>query len=422
MKCVFTAAVCFLTAVISSGCINNQSASYEPSPGYTFNDKTDAAEPVSLKKEDYTDEYTIVADHGKVNRTNGKFDDHITWVVEFNGETVLERNAVDDFQISPAAHGDGRFRVWLKAYIDGEYKPVSNVVEWSVPFDESTQVSPNVTLPEPVINTDYIGEYTLTAENGLVTRTTGAYDNGSLGWVINVNGEKRLERSATGELTYRPDNYGDGIYKVWLTAFINGGYKRVSNEVEWTMPLEGVSAEDAEIIELKRKMKSLIRNIDGTDADNDYHLEYKAGFVIDPDHDGEYNACVYYSGTDKEGNEAQYIFQNGSYWIQFSTIYQRDNGNSYKDNGYLYIWCDETSGKDYIVRCVTEENGDLTAYDCCTGEVIYTKVNGVITLFGQKGVSESIINNGKFYFRSSAPYNCDEFYVSKNGKAELQGA
>ncbi|MBQ9518400.1 MAG: hypothetical protein IJR59_00700, partial [Firmicutes bacterium] len=60
--------------------------------------------------------------------------------------------------------------------------------------------------------------------------------------------------------------------------------------------------------------------------------------------------------------------------------------------------------------------------DCCTNEEIYNITNGQLTLFGQKTADKSVIEKGKYYFRSAAPSDKDCFYVSKNGKAEKEGA
>ncbi|MBQ8941414.1 MAG: hypothetical protein IJ062_06200 [Firmicutes bacterium] len=359
---------------------------------------------------DYTSKYTIVADHGEVRRAHGEYDDNLTWVVTFNGETMLERNAVDEFKITPSNYGDGRYKVWLKAYTEYGYERVSNIVEWDMPFDENTQVSPNVYLPEPIVNTDHVNEYTLTEDKGCVTRSSGSYED-SLTWVIEVNGRTVLERNAENEFTYRPTGYEDGVYKVWLESFIDGGYKRVSNIAEWTQPLENVSAEESDIIERKNSMKSLIRKLDHKGED----LEYKMGFVIDADHDGEYDNCAFYAGKDKAGNEAQFIFENGSSFIRFSTM-------DIQEENTLYIWCDEATGKDYIIRAVKNADGSITGTDCCTGEVIYTQNNDEITVYGQKADKSRLTGYGRFSYNSEAPYDCDHFYVSKNGKAVFESA
>ncbi len=425
MEIKFIAAICVLSAALCTGCHRNGRV-YGHNPNVRPNNQVTAQQPAAVQKpaapslpQDLTTIYALKLKKGIVKRPNGMLDSrehNLTWVVEHNGDIVLEANAVDNFEMDARWHGNGHYKIWLKAWING-YTAVSNTVEFDMPLDGTEEPDDGEIDLQPIENTKYINAYKLTEDAGLVTRTSGEYESSNIGWKIVYNGVTKLERNAENEMSYRPMNYGDGKYEVWLEAFIDGGYKRVSNKVSWETPLD-ISAEDAEMIEMKSKMKSLIRNIDG---END-HYEYKMGFVIDPDHDGEYNNCVFYAGTDNNGREAQYIFQNGTYSIQFSTNYTRDNGTAYMDNAYLYIWCDEITGKDYIVRCATDESGNITAKDCCTNEIIYTIINGELTLFGQKTQDKSVLDKGKYYFRSSAPYDKDHFIVSKNGKAEMQGA
>lgn len=265
---------------------------------------------------------------------------------------------------------------------------------------EPQQIPPVETVP-PMTEEDLQSLYTLTVDDtGLVTRTEG---NGArnLGWVIEFNGEIVLERVAENELTYRPMNYGNGTYRVWLTAYFNG-YTQVSNVVEFTRPSDGRAQQDDVVDEWTRSiitakkghLKHLVRVIRGMYGSP----EYKLGFIIDPDHDGYYNGVSFCAGRGDYGELVQYVYDNDSSDIHFSTARYAEDGIVCT----LGIWCDAASGKDYIVRI--EQDG--TAYDCCTEEVI----------------PDFAEDDGFFTFTDEAPYDCDHFYVSYGGVPVWEGA
>ena len=60
----------------------------------------------------------------------------------------------------------------------------------------------------------------------------------NLGWVIKRNGKTVLDRNANGELTLEPRlqwiQGEDGDFAIYLTAFVDGQYRRVSNVIEYT--------------------------------------------------------------------------------------------------------------------------------------------------------------------------------------------
>lgn len=58
----------------------------------------------------------------------------LTWVIQSNGQTVLERNAENETQYSLARFVSGSVvTVYLKAWVNGGYHTVSNVVTFKVP-------------------------------------------------------------------------------------------------------------------------------------------------------------------------------------------------------------------------------------------------------------------------------------------------
>ena len=73
------------------------------------------------------DDYTITRDdHGGFK--------NLGWVIKRNGKTVLERVAENELSLEPIyqwMHGeDGKFTVYLTAVVDGEYRRVSNIIEY----------------------------------------------------------------------------------------------------------------------------------------------------------------------------------------------------------------------------------------------------------------------------------------------------
>ncbi len=55
-----------------------------------------------------------------------------------------------------------------------------------------------------------------------------------LSWVVSKNGNEGLHRNAANETSYRDPNLRPGHYTVYLEKFLNGGYQRCSNVVEYT--------------------------------------------------------------------------------------------------------------------------------------------------------------------------------------------
>ena len=344
-----------------------------------------------------------------VYRTNGKLDKgDLTWVVEYNGKILIAKNAVDNFELYNWC-GDGHHRIWLESRAN-DGKPVSNILEWQQSVSE-IETDDEVIL-KSVENTKYINAYKITEQDGNVTRTEGEYENDNLQWVTYINGKEFSDIGAEHSKGYRPYTqdigmpYGYGTYEVWLKAFIDGGYKRVSNKVSWEVLPQEPTPEEKQRAQNKARLKVFAQSIAP-------EYEVKCGFYIDPDHNGVNERCIYCAGTDKAGNEVQVIYLDNNDITKFSS-------GSY-ENGYLYIWCDEASGKDYIVRCIEDENGNITASDCITNEIIYTITDGKLTLFGQSAEPSDTTEKGKFYFAPDTPRNSDRFYISENGIVRYDG-
>jgi len=81
-----------------------------------------------------------------------------------------------------------------------------------------------------IAETPVVEAFTLTYENGVITRDeVEGYDN--LGWHIERDGSLLLDRAAGGELQL-PAEYTYPDTSIWLEAYINGTYIRVSNIIE----------------------------------------------------------------------------------------------------------------------------------------------------------------------------------------------
>lgn len=146
---------------------------------------------------------------------SGELGDSVQWVIEKDGEIVLQRNAANELNYTYFQNSQGsQFKVWLKQAINGEYKTVSNVVSYEVGQNQF---------------------------NLSVDADFSVYRNGQLGdavqWVIEKDGNIVLERNAAAELeyTYFANTPGASV-RVWLKMFVNGGYQVVSNIVEYQVP------------------------------------------------------------------------------------------------------------------------------------------------------------------------------------------
>ena len=81
-----------------------------------------------------------------------------------------------------------------------------------------------------IAETPVVEAFTLTYENGVITRDeVEGYDN--LGWHIERDGSLLLDRAAERELQL-PAEYTYPDTSIWLEAYINGTYIRVSNIIE----------------------------------------------------------------------------------------------------------------------------------------------------------------------------------------------
>ena len=102
---------------------------------------------------DYTKCFLLTVDEtGLVTRSENKEGfANLGWVVSINGRQMLDRNANDEMSYRPMDYGSGEYSVYLNAFVDGTYQPVSNTVTISSPYeraaaDDSEQVEGFETL------------------------------------------------------------------------------------------------------------------------------------------------------------------------------------------------------------------------------------------------------------------------------------
>lgn len=162
-----------------------------------------------------TDTIELTLDEGYNVSRSGNTGDNVTWVIEKDGDIVLERNASNELSYTYFNNIAGsQYNIWLKQFIDGEYTIVSNTISYEVGqtnFNLSVDVNFNL------------------SRNGQLLDPVQ--------WVVEQDGIVVLERNAANELDYTYFNNTPGSsYRIWLKMFIDGQYEIVSDVVEYDIP------------------------------------------------------------------------------------------------------------------------------------------------------------------------------------------
>lgn len=66
-----------------------------------------------------------------------------------------------------------------------------------------------------------------------ISRSSEENGQGSLSWVIVYNGEVVLQRNAEGEMSYTYFQTEKGAYAVYMTDFVDGQYRVISNVISY---------------------------------------------------------------------------------------------------------------------------------------------------------------------------------------------
>ncbi|MCK5790936.1 MAG: hypothetical protein KAH34_08840 [Ketobacter sp.] len=140
---------------------------------------------------------------------------NLTWVIEMDGNIVFERLASNELEYVYYRNWAGtKFRVWLKQVVDGQYKVVSNTVEY-----QTNQTEFTLTLDQ---------KYKLT-RNG--------QPGDQVRWIVEENGLIIEDRDASNEMSYTFVNAQPGSrYLIWLQMNIGGQEQVVSNVVSYDEP------------------------------------------------------------------------------------------------------------------------------------------------------------------------------------------
>ncbi len=146
---------------------------------------------------------------------SGVLGDALTWVIEKDGQVVLERNASNELSYTYFLNVDqSKYRVWLKQFVDGQYQVVSNIIEYEVGQTE----------------------FELSVDQQFKLHRDGQLGD-QIQWVVEKDGQIVLERLASNELDYTYFNNAAGSsFRVWLKMFVNGEYEVVSNIVSYDVP------------------------------------------------------------------------------------------------------------------------------------------------------------------------------------------
>ena len=139
----------------------------------------------------------------------------LTWVIEMDGSIVLERLATNELNYVYYRNWDGtHFRVWLKQFIDGQYKVVSNTVEY-----QPNQTQFNLTLDQ---------KYKLTRDG---------QPGDQVRWIVEQNGMIIEDRDASAEMEYTfLESHPGARYRLWLQMNIGGQDQVVSNVISYDEP------------------------------------------------------------------------------------------------------------------------------------------------------------------------------------------
>lgn len=74
-----------------------------------------------------------IDEENNIHRTGvGNDVDSLHWEIIYNGERVLSRNALNETVYQYFRSDPGTYTIYVKSFVDGSYKIVSNVISYSI--------------------------------------------------------------------------------------------------------------------------------------------------------------------------------------------------------------------------------------------------------------------------------------------------
>lgn len=136
---------------------------------------------------------------------SGDLGDKLTLVVQKNNQTVLERNAASKLRDHYWSNTTGsRYKLWLKAFVNGAYQQVSNAVEYRPGTTDSVSLT--------------------RLSNGLIQPSQSFVGD----WVVERNGVVVARQPAQPGVPLQYSfQYGDR-YQVWAEAVVNGSREAIA--------------------------------------------------------------------------------------------------------------------------------------------------------------------------------------------------
>ena len=99
----------------------------EPFGFLSYNDKEKSGivieNPVTITIDEQTHEVTRPEVEGYYN---------LGWMVFYNGEQVLHRNAENEYSYTYFLYDPGYYEIYLTAFVQGQYVPISNTVSYTI--------------------------------------------------------------------------------------------------------------------------------------------------------------------------------------------------------------------------------------------------------------------------------------------------
>ena len=168
---------------------------------------------------------------------------NLGWEVYFNGRNVLSRAAGTEYRYNYFGTSAGKYEIYVSAFVDGGYKPISNAVTYTID-DKGVMTVENarpVTTSRVADSPEYLKHvvnepFIITIDrNNVITRPEFDVSGyGIMGWSVYRNGKRIIEHYNASDLTYLCDETVPGYYEVYLQGHL-GEYVPISNIVSFVI-------------------------------------------------------------------------------------------------------------------------------------------------------------------------------------------